>query len=219
MGPDFFFLVLVPYFKVKIPDPPAKRLLKVEPLHAYPRLDKEKFLSISVKVKYFSAITMFVERGVLSGHCYQPDINHRLVSFNSFHETYVTDGQSKPPLSDSMVYPTDENSFSGGNVMALYCYQVTQKNPDDQHKLYSPAAMGFRIKVNPARPKVMQFFGSGYIEGFGAKRVSSACFVRLLKIFGLTLSGDGPKNDVVSANDVAFFWSGLVQSLWTRLKR
>jgi hypothetical protein len=196
--------LLVSYFEVTIPDPPVIEYLERKHRNPHPRMAKENFTSIPARVDHFAIVTMFVERGVLSGHCYQPDINHRQISFNSFHETYVVDGQNKPPLSDSMVYPTDENSFSGGNLMALYCYQVQHAgDKDPTHKLRSPSAMGFHITLQPNRPRSMDFFGTGYIEDLEAQRISSGCFNRLLKIFGLTL-GDG-RSDVLSVDDIVTF--------------
>ena len=142
--------LLVSYFEVTIPELSKDSTGNEESLDylrrsSSPRLGEANFESILANVNHFAAVTMFVERGLLSGHCYQPDINHRQINFNSFADTYETDGQIKPSLSDSMVYPTRENSFSAGNPMALYCYQV-RKMKDPIHKLYSRSLKNIVMK-------------------------------------------------------------------------
>ena len=82
-------------------------------------------LKTTIGVKSFGPATIFAERGPFSGHVYQPKVNHREVDFLSYSHRQDTSLLSKP-LCESMLFPKSETSFSVGNKMGLYCYEVTK---------------------------------------------------------------------------------------------
>jgi hypothetical protein len=156
--------------------------------------------SVQIDVHSFAAVTMFAERGPYSGHVYQPTVNHRQMSFNSFYQSI--DG--KVPLVRSMVYPTDDKSFSLGNLMGLFCYELTTEEENATYCLECPTNLTFTTTVDG---KEDLFLGMGSIKGYGAKALTPSCFNRLMSVFGLTRNVEA--DSAVLPEEVGFFLSYL----------
>jgi hypothetical protein len=80
--------------------------------------------TVLVKMDRFAALTMFAEHGLYLGHVYQPEVNHRQMNFTSFYKNTAKPGGNIPPMIDSMLNPTPHKSFSMGNLMSFYFYEV-----------------------------------------------------------------------------------------------
>jgi hypothetical protein len=130
------------------------------------------------KLDCFAGLTLFAERGRYSGHVYQPNVNHRTMDFNSFHDTRPTaDGGVGKPLIHSMLYPTESNSFSMGNKMSFYFYEVEQAE-HPAFPILSPS--GLSIDHGEER-----FFQTCRIKNTNAKNLSNETFENTLAIFSL----------------------------------
>lgn len=93
-----------------------------------------------VTMTCFAPITFFAERGVYSGHPYQPAVNHREMSFRIFTHSRQSGDHKTAAMIDSMVFPTESNSFSVGNVMSMFFYEIEAVD-EIVMPLKSPAAI------------------------------------------------------------------------------
>ena len=141
-------------------------------------LRTEKIENLIIKtvvgVKSFCPVTFFAERGPYSGHVYQPKVNHRVVDFMSYSHRQEISTLSKP-LRESMLYPNEETGFSVGNLMGLYCYEVTKL---DKHSLgirgilESPATLNHTFDVK----RDLEVNGMGEILQLKAEPLSISTF-------------------------------------------
>ena len=78
----------------------------------------EGFATVQMGVKSFAALTMFGERGLYSGHVYQPDVNHRQVNFWSYHDATNTEetGSEKGGVS-SVIVDREHGRSVGGLII------------------------------------------------------------------------------------------------------
>jgi hypothetical protein len=158
------------------------------------------FVTVQGTANSFAPITMFGERGYFTGHVYQPNVNHRDMNFNSFHEvSSPSEGKIIPSLITSMVMPTDVNNFSMGNLMSFFCYEVFKSDDDRHSRMKTPSA----ICVN-SRTSV-----HGSIRGYRSRALSRVAWRRTLNVLGfsedVTTAAPGP----VSANEIAALFERL----------
>ena len=127
-----------------------------------------------------SLLSMFVERGRLSGHPYQPDVNHRFINFETFYNQNINEeGVIQPPLVESLVTPTPKTDFSNNDKIGLHFYEIEEGTSTE----YSRQLLsGNTYSVN--FPENENFSGSGSIKNRMASKVTNAGFKRVLKLFG-----------------------------------
>jgi hypothetical protein len=99
--------------------------------------------TVLVKMDCFAALTMFAECGLYLGHVYQPEVNHRQMNFTCFYKHTAKPGGSIPPMIDSMLNPTPHNSFSMGNLMSFYFYEV-EPDPDENVERFNYTCCNMR---------------------------------------------------------------------------
>jgi hypothetical protein len=149
----------------------------------------EGFATVQMGVKSLAALTMFGERGLYSGHVYQPDVNHRQVNFWSYHDATNTEetgseksGVNSVSLIESMVNPSEVRSFSNGNLMSFLCYEL-EPVPDASNNnlaIKSPSALRFTLGEDQ-----LDTYGTGFIDGYRAKNLTDESFRRTLDVFGM----------------------------------
>jgi hypothetical protein len=170
----------------------------------------EERLSSTVHVRECSIgnlapLTLFAERGVFSGHVYQPRVNHRELNFSSYHRG--DDIKGSDPMMKSMLIVKPETHFSCGNKISLFLYEVKEVNLSEEGMvLETPAPLWFDYIVgndtkNAAeivpddaldnavaalqKNRKRRFFGTGHIKQYRACKLSVATFERALQLFGL----------------------------------
>jgi hypothetical protein len=126
---------------------------------------------------------MFQQRGIYSGHPYQPSANHRDLVYNSFH--FHTPGTKdkdvpSPPLITSLVNSDPKKYyFSINDTMSLYFYEVQAgEAPDICQRLKSQSSMSISFSTDK------HFEGNGFIEGCHAIPVNNGAFREALAFFG-----------------------------------
>jgi hypothetical protein len=176
---------------------------KAEILHNNP----VGFTSVKGKAASFAALTMFAERGFASGHYYQPPVNCRHTVFDSFLEGHPVVGKvDNPPLIDSMVMPGVGSSFSVGNLMALYCYEVFESNDPGLCAIHGPAALTLWGENNMST-HVM----TGKIKSCRARAVSRRSWTRVLQVFGIQ-GNQRYTDEYVSCSEMVAFFEYLCTS-------
>ena len=186
-------------FNLKFPD------IETEELPRSGNLRTEKVENLIFKtvvgVKSFCPVTFFAEQGPYTGHIYQPKVNHRVVDFMSYSHRQEASALSKP-LRESMIYPNEETGFSVGNLMGLYCYEVTKL---DTHPvgirgvLESPATLNHTFEVN----------GMGEILKVKAEPLTISTFRRLLAVFGLQRHKAYNNIEKVDVKEIADFFEKI----------
>ena len=138
--------------------------------------DLKEVNKIQVRLDCLAGLTLFAERGFYSGHVYQPYVNHRVMDFNSFHEARPTAGGSHgTPLIDSVLRPTEMNSFSLGNKMSFYFYEVEEVETPD-FPIYSPSY----LSIDDGDDRFLQ---SCRIKKTNARTLSPETFSDTLTLF------------------------------------
>jgi hypothetical protein len=137
----------------------------------------------SLSFESLSLLAMFLERGKYSGHPYQPDVNHRIVNYNTYHNktSMNDDGNAQEPLFRSMVLPHANTGFSNGDLIAIHFYEIKTGQPPatstSQHLL---SGSSFSIPF----PEKETFTGGGEIKNRYADVVSNQGLKRALLFFG-----------------------------------
>lgn len=136
----------------------------------------------TLSVASLSVFSMFGERGIFSGHPYQPEVNHRSMNFASLHEhTFNEDlQQSDPPLIHSMVAPTPKMDFSNGAQIGFFFYEIAE-GPAVDPCSYLKSQDSMSINFPDCVPV---FCGSGRLINRFAKFPSFEGFTRALWFFG-----------------------------------
>lgn len=159
-----------------------------------------EFESVMGAVKSFCAVTIFGERGAFSGHCYQPFVNHRQMSFESIHHAHTLNDANVPALMESMVKPSKSNSFSLGNVMSFIGYEMNESSAVTLPAIESPAALAI-----PGSGEEPTRYKAGALQGYGAGPVTVAGWKRLLHVFGRQRGTRYEAQLVVSAEEIVSF--------------
>jgi hypothetical protein len=155
----------------------------------------------------FGAITMFAERGLCSGHYYQPPMNHRQVNFSSYTESHaVVDRMTVPPLIESMVRPGQGAFFSVGNLMSLSCYEVVVSDSPLYPAIESLAPLTLK-STDEVGDKSTSL--TGCIRGFRAKVLTPSAWKRTLEVFGWKPNPEYPKGVHVSSGEIVWFLEKL----------
>lgn len=153
--------------------------------------------TIQFQVQCFAGLTLFAERGFYSGHVYQPYVNHRAMDFNSFHDARpMQGGNHGTPLIDSVLRPTDMNSFSLGNKMSFYFYEVEDAE-EPEFPLHGPSYLSIEHDENT-------FLQSCRLKKRNARTLSPETFSNTLAIFSLKRHPDN-KTKPVCASEIAMF--------------
>ena len=133
-----------------------------------------------VRILGTSVIALFVERGHVTGHCYQPAVNHRDLQFDFILNDYEKDGIKQRALQMCLVKPEQNEAFDIGSPINWYFYEVA--NDDDGTSLRSHghllppaiAASGDSI-LSPSY---------GVVRGRTGRLLSGSTFKRMLNLFG-----------------------------------
>ena len=167
---------------------------------------------VDINIDSLGLLSMFVPRGLYSGHPYQPSINHRSTIYGTFHNKAYDDSGLlvSPPLIESMVKPTDEQWFSTKENVSIFMYEVFDGcGKFTCQNLRSPQSMAINF------PDDERFSGSGIIANKHARHITNKCFRRLLAFFGYSwcmVDESGSKVDVpaekkVTVNDISAFFT------------
>ena len=164
---------------------------------------------VHVTVDHFTALTLFAERGIYSGHMYQPDVNHREMLFDMFVDARPNqaNGVTMDSMCDSMVYPTETNSFSGGNQIALFFYGVEKIHADGGVNLWSPSCLSLDYSDLESNKEERHHI-MGKIKDVKARLLDLAMFEETLQVFGLARKKTS-KSVPLSISEVAEFVSNL----------
>lgn len=161
-------------------------------------------ISVRSETKQFAPVTMFCERGGYSGHVYQLLVNHRMMRFCNFTETHVVgDRPPNPPLINSMIHPTPKCSFSVGNFISLYAYEIVESDDEMLPRIYSPASLSLMNE-----DANVNLLSTSTIKGYRARPISVDGWLRVLDVFGFDRNPHFPQ-DHVSANEIASFLEKL----------
>jgi hypothetical protein len=151
--------------------------------------------TVLVKMDRFAALTMFAERGLYSGHVYQPEVNHRQMNFTSFYKNTAKPGGNIPPMIDSMLNPTPHNSFSMGNLMSFYFYEVEAATDENVERLTTPAAICVHKNTRL----------NGCVRGYRYRPVTRQGWNRTLMLFGFQVKESISESDHVSVHEIGSF--------------
>ena len=152
---------------------------------------------VQFQVPCFAGLTLFAERGFYSGHVYQPYVNHRVMDFNSFHDARpMPGGNHGTPLIDSVLRPTDMNSFSLGNKMS-FCFYEVEDAEEPEFPLHSPSYLSIERGEDT-------FLQSCRIKKRNARTLTPETFSKTLAIFSLKRHTDN-KAKPVCASEIAMF--------------
>lgn len=163
------------------------------------------FVSVRGMTKYFAPVTMFAERGGFSGHVYQPLVNHRMMAFNNLTESRQKGDQAAvPPLVDSMIHPRPNCSFSIGNFMSLYAYEIFESDDaTKENKIWSAASLSL---VNQA--ETVNKLTTSTIKGYRARPLTVDGWLRVLEVFAYDRDLSCPE-DYVPASEIVSFLEKL----------
>lgn len=157
------------------------------------------------RLQCFAFATAFLERGAVTKQIYQPDVNHRQINFDSYYQDGATvEGKHSGSLIESMVFPCETSSFSGGNLMSLVCYDVAETDSEVFLPLRSPTSLTGLVDENGAC-----FHGAGTIDFLDSKELTLKTFERLLLLFGLKRCSKFSDMCEVHAEEIASFFSSV----------
>ena len=111
----------------------------------------------AVNLDYFAALTFFAERGAVGGHVYQPNVNHRIMSFENLSATRIgEDDVVVTPMLRSMIFNEGKSSFSAQTKMRLFPYEVVRVSERNEmlEELMSPAPLSLTLLLG--RTQLMQ---------------------------------------------------------------
>jgi len=134
----------------------------------------------SLRTTATSILALFVERGPVSGHCYQPLINHRDLDYQCLLNNHFNEnGVEQRALKDALVKPEQTELFDRNSQMTFFMYEVIDgegETPLRSHcMLYNNANA---LSRNPTP-------GHVYVKGRSATAISANCFKRLCEVFGM----------------------------------
>ena len=102
-------------------------------------------------VNHFAALTFFAERGLVGGHVYQPNVNHRMMNFENLSASRVSDNNVVVmPMLRSMIFNKGKSSFSTNSSMQLSPYNDVPASEDTAMllQLMSPEILSFDTFVS-----------------------------------------------------------------------
>ena len=144
----------------------------------------------TVETSVTAILTMFMERGEFSGHCYQPVVNHRELDVALFlHEHKNDKGVVQRPMMESHLVDVPDESFGLITPITFLPYEVR----DDSDGL-GIRSHGTLIGRRGSSSAVVQ--STSFINGRTAYHISGIAFARVLEIFGYKwVAPDGEVRD------------------------
>lgn len=156
-----------------------------------------KGVELATVVSSAEAILPFLEVGNISGHCYQPNVNHR--SFDPkvlYNCSKDKNGADVPPLLKSLLNPRPEDNFTLQTPFSIFMYEMNEV-VDDNHADIDSATMirtilPCKIKNHPTQ--------KGRLKDRFAGPVGMRSFKLLLRLFDLYLPGSNG-SEISDIND------------------
>ena len=136
-----------------------------------------------------AVITMFSERGMMSGQLYQPEINHRQIQHSFLNHGRNTDTGFQRAMKLSHCNPMPSEHFSRNNFISMHWYGLQALTPDD----YGPKnedVLARNSLMSHSKLKLKSFTSSvdreSYINHRTATSLTGAVFKRALEFFNRT---------------------------------
>jgi len=142
-------------------------------------------------------LSLFHERGLWSGHGYQPKANHRDVDHNSWNSVHKdTDakgsGQLRPPLRDTFVKPSAEHKLDLITPISLFAYALEPENIADGG-VDEEDLCNTLCDLNYDTPEGETKTSRGHLLNMKSVIVSAVHFKRALRLFGYKCVDDKGK--------------------------
>ena len=162
--------------------------------------------------KGVSILSVFVERGPCTHHCYQPICNHRTLNTSLWNASSTRlDGSSRPPLLESLLGQEESNNLSAGNSIVytpMEIYEAETERNDCDVFCTQTSLKGAHYADN------VEWNARSVLKNRKARQLRRDTFNRLLMIFGYQLKC--PEEDETSlclSSIVTFFGQFKFHSL------
>jgi len=138
-------------------------------------------------------LSLFIERGMMSGHSYQPRFNHREMSYSSLRNTHgePESAQRIPPFLKSVLLVGEEYAFDKNTPIGLTAYEIIPNegeavvDGDSNHEqfpmLRTQATMEVQMKEEEKKTHEVVYSSVRRVDSLKVKS-----FLRLLDVFGYT---------------------------------